>query len=315
MRAPAAVLLALTLTFPAVAAPRPAAFVVVSQAAGVVTGRDGEGAETARLALDKAPAAVVVDAARRRAYVSEPEVGAVAVVDLDGFARAGTLAVGGQPFGLAVRPAGRLLVTDWSADTLTEVDPAGGAARTVAVGQAPSAVVVGPDDRFAYTVDREADQVSVVDLSDFSVVATVDVGRAPFAAALAPGGRRLYVANVQSSDLSVIDLAFRREIARIPIGGMPYGVAISPDGGRIAVTDQEGGRLVLIDARSLAPAGAATVGDYAEGVVALPAVGAFAVANWFSDTVSLVGFDGRSVSHVPVPKGPRMLAALPAVEE
>ncbi|WP_165645283.1 hypothetical protein, partial [Oharaeibacter diazotrophicus] len=66
MRAPAAVLLALTLTFPAVAAPRPAAFVVVSQAAGVVTGRDGEGAETARLALDKAPAAVVVDAARRR---------------------------------------------------------------------------------------------------------------------------------------------------------------------------------------------------------------------------------------------------------
>lgn len=303
------------LALPAAADKPQAAFLVVSQSAAVVAAHAGDGSATVRLGLDKAPAAVIVDAKGTTAYVSQPELGTVSVVDLPGLTRRGTIEVGGQPFGLAVTPTDRLLVTDWSGNRLVEVGPEGAASRSVAVGGAPSAVIVSRDGRRAYTVDRESDALSIVDLETFTVTGGIDVGRAPFAAALAPDGRRLFVANVQSGDLSVIDLAFDQEIARIPIGGMPYGVAVDPKGKVVAVTDQEGGRLVLIGARSLAIDAVITVGDYPEGIAALPGAGVFAVANWFSDTLSLVAFDGSSVTHVPAAQGPRMLAALPAAKE
>lgn len=294
----------------AVPASRPA-FVSVSQAAGLLTGHDATGAMVGKVALDRAPAVPVVTADGGRAYVSQPDLGTIAVVDLATWSRGETLTVGGQPFGLALTRDGRLLIADWSGNRLVEIRLADGATRAVPVGHAPSAVVLSADEAFAYTIDRESDAVSVVDLATLQVTATIDVGRAPFAAALAPDGRRLFVANVQSADLSVIDLRFAREIARVPIGGMPYGVAIDPASGRVAVTDQEGGRLVFVEARSLALGGVATVGDYAEGVAVLSG-GVFAVANWFSDSLTLVDPGGSEpVRHVPVPEGPRMLAVVP----
>lgn len=308
-------IVALLGVFPAAADPAWPTFVVVSQTAGVLTGHASDGTLTGRVQLDRAPAAVVVSADGETAFVSQPESGSISLVRLADFTRAGIWRVGGQPFGLAQLPGGNLLVADWSGDRLAEVDAEGRTVREVAVGDAPSAVVLSADGRRAYTLDRESDGLSVVDLASFTVEETIDVGRAPFAAALSKDGRRLFVANVQSNDLSVVDLVFRQEIARIPVGGMPYGVAVGDGGRTVAVTDQSGGRLVLVEARSLTLKGIATVGDYAEGVVALDAEGAFVVANWFSDTVSIVSTDGRSVSHVPVASGPRMLAVVPRSRE
>lgn len=311
-----ALLSALTIPAGETSAGKPeASLLVVSQSAAVVAAYTADGAVVGRLSLDKAPAAVVVDAKGTKAFVSQPELGTVSVVDLPGLTRRGSIEVGGQPFGLALGPEGRLLVTDWSGNRLVEVGPDGNGSRSVAVGAAPSAVIVSRDGKRAYTVDRESDAISIVDLETFTVTGDIGVGQAPFAAALAPDGRRLFVANVQSGDLSVVDLAFNQEIARIPIGGMPYGVAVDFAGKVVAVTDQEGGRLVLIGARSLAIDGVITVGDYPEGIAALPRAGVFAVANWFSDTLSLVAFDGSSVIHLPAAQGPRMLAALPAAKE
>lgn len=291
------------------------AFLVVSQTAATMVGYAMDGTRTGRVELDRAPAVVAVSRDGATAYVSQPELGAISLVRLTDFTRSGTWTTGGQPFGLAVLPEGALLVTDWSGNRLVEIDGTGRVTREVAVGGAPSAVILSADGTRAYTVDRESDALSIVDLESFTVEGTIDVGRAPFAAALSRDGRRLFVANVQSSDLSVVDLAFGQEIARIPVGGMPYGVAVGEEGKTIAVTDQSGGRLVLIEARSLTLKGVATVGEYPEGVAWLDGDGAFLVANWFSDSVSIIPTDDRPMQHFGVASGPRMLAVVPRDRE
>ncbi len=283
---------------------------VVSQTGADLARIDASGG-VRHLPLDAAPAGVAVDGSGTAAAVSHPDLGRLTLVDLGRGAVARSHDLGGQPFGLAFTGDGRLLVTDWAGGRLSRIDPASGAAEHLAVGAAPSAVVVDAARGLAYTVDRESDRVSRVDLSTFTVTATAPTGRAPFAAALSSDGARLHVANVQSGDLSVVDTATMRETARVAIGGMPYGVAVDPASGRVLVTDQEGGRLVVVDAAAAAVERTIRVGDYPEAVVVDAESRRAHVANWFSDTVSQVDLDTLEVHTIAVAAGPRMLALVP----
>ncbi len=291
-----------------------ASLLVVSQAAATLTEMDGAGWAARTLTLAKAPAAIVAAPGGRQAFVSHPELGAVSIVDLAAWQVERVVKTGGQPFGLALAGEDRLLVTDWSANALHMVDLRSDAIRSLAVGRSPSAVVVAPDGRLAYTIDRESDAVSIVDLDAWTVTGTIGVGRAPFAAALTPDGTQLLVANVQSGDLSLLDTREHVERARIPIGGMPYGVAVDAMSGTALVTDQESGKLALVDLASRSVTARLPVGDYSEGVVVLDPGSRAAVANWFSDDVALVDLEQRAATHVAVPAGPRMLAVVPEQE-
>ena len=284
---------------------------VVSQAAAALTELAGSTRHSRTLSLARSPAAVLAAPGGTRAYVSHPELGTVSVVDLEAWRVERELQTGGQPFGLALAGSDRLLVTDWSANTLVVVELASSEMRRIKVGGAPSAVVTDPDANLAYTIDRESDAVSVVDLHSGTVTDTIHVGRAPFAAALTADGAQLLVANVQSGDLSVVDTAAREETARIVIGGMPYGVAVDRVSGLVLVSDQEGGDLALIDLAQGSVAARIPVGDYSEGVVVLDPGGRAAVANWFSDNVTLVNLQDHTTSRIAVPAGPRMLAVVP----
>ncbi|ODN71799.1 YncE family protein [Methylobrevis pamukkalensis] len=281
---------------------------VVSQGAATLTRLPADGSPRL-LALARAPAGIAVDAAGRVAAVSHPELGQVSLIDLGEDTVSDGLDIGGQPFGIAFTEEGRLLVTDWSRDLLVRLDPATGEAEELAVGTAPSAVVVDAARGIAYTVDRESDRVSRVDLAGFSVTGTAGVGRAPFAAALSADGAWLHVANVQSGDVSIVDTASMTEVARVAIGGMPYGVAVDPATGLVLVTDQEGGRLVMVDPQARRVRGEVRVGDYPEAV-AVTGDGRAHVANWFSDTVATVDLATLKVESTEVAAGPRMLAVL-----
>lgn len=286
---------------------------VLSQTAAQLSVIDGESRRVVRTAtLDKAPAAMTVSGDGGTAYVTHPELGQVAVVDLAAMRVTRRIAVRGSPFGIAVARSGRIYVGDWSASHVSVIAPDGTLPEAeVEVGRAPAHLLLAADETLLFVANRESDSVTAIRTDTHDVRVAIPVGRAPFAMALSPDGLRLYVGNVQGGSTSVIDTRALAVTETLESGAMPYGAAVTPDGLHLLITSQQSGRVAVIGKD-----GAALfikVGDYPEGV-AISADGARAyVANWFSDDVSVLDLATRKeVARIKCPGGPRSVAIVQA---
>jgi len=115
---------------------------------------------------------------------------------------------------------------------------------TVAVGTDPFGVAVNPAGAFAYVGNRGSNNVSVINIATNTVVTTIPVGPTPAGVALNPAGTRVYVVNGgRNSDgnsnntVSVIDTATNSVIATVPVGSQPRGVVVNPAGTRVYVVN------------------------------------------------------------------------------
>jgi len=107
----------------------------------------------------------------------------------------------------------------------------------IAVGKEPWCVAITPDGEQAYVTNMASGTVSVISTYAKHVIATIKVGTEPFGCAVTPDGRRLYVANQSSNTVSVIDTRHNRIIDTIDdVGIKPHGIAITADGARVLVT-------------------------------------------------------------------------------
>ena len=82
--------------------------------------------------------------------------------------------------------------------------------------------------------------VSVINLSDNTVVSDLQVGNVPYEIAFTPDGKRAYITNEDSNSLSVVDVSSATVSATLPVGDAPVGVEITPDGTRAYVVSQKG---------------------------------------------------------------------------
>lgn len=272
---------------------------------------DGAEATSGAIALDKAPAALAIAPDGSRAYVTHPDLGAVSIVDLAKKSVLRTLKVGGSPFGVAIARDGRLFVADWNGSHVSVLDADGNApAKTVEVGRAPAHLLLSPDEKLLFVANRESDSVSVIRTDDLTAAATVPVGRAPFAIALSPDARSLYVGNVQGGTVSRIDTTTFKVADVMQSGAMPYGAAVTNDGQSVLVTNQQSGTIAVLGTAGAPPAHV-KVGSYPEGIVIVAGGARCYVANWFSDTVSVVDLVSlKEIRRIKVPGGPRGLAVL-----
>jgi DNA-binding beta-propeller fold protein YncE len=132
----------------------------------------------------------------------------------------------------------------------------------IGVMQDPSAIVIGPDGRFAYVSNFNSATVSVLDIDpasdDFETnIANLDVGLFPIDLAVHPDGDRVFVANAGTNDISIIDAdelsaSFNSVIGNFGGGGSGTvrSLSITPDGTRMFVgTDLT---IEIFDARNLA---------------------------------------------------------------
>lgn len=275
---------------------------ITSQNAGALTLLDtGSWTVTATVPLPGKPAAVAVDAARDRVLAVAVETKRLHVFDLTGRPLA-THDLNGAPFGIAVLPdSGHALITDWTG-LLREVDPVSGATlRYWATGAMPSGVAT--DGTVIVTADRDADTVTVIRGAEISHLA---VGEHPFGVTLQGG--RAYVTNVLGNSVSVIDLAQNRVIATIPTGERPYAVAFAQ--GKGYVSNQYAASVTVFDAQTQAPLGDIATGDYPEGIAATEDGRHILVANWFSDSLTVIDTTSDSaVQEIAMPEGPRAFGA------
>jgi DNA-binding beta-propeller fold protein YncE len=175
---------------------------------------------------------------------------------------------GGAAFGcgIALSPDGKTGVVCMSrGNNIAVVDLAEGkVTRTIDVGVSPFAVVVSPDQKFAYVSnwggrrskdgDRTAASggtlavvdargvaasgtVSIVDLAAGKAVAEIEVGLQPCALVMTRDGKRVFVAASNSDTVVELDTAERKNARtidirpddKLPYGSMPAALALSND--------------------------------------------------------------------------------------
>ncbi len=186
------------------------------------------------------------------AYIANSGSGTVSVIDTEIRAVVVTVAVGNEPFGVAVNAAGtRAYVGNRASNSVSVIDGATQTVvSTVAVGVEPIGVAVNPAGTRVYVANGGSDTVSVIDAATSSVVATVPVGRQPFGIVVNPAGTRVYVANRGAGSVSVIDALANAVVSTIVVGVSPTGVALNASGTSLYVGSDAAQFVSLIDTGS-----------------------------------------------------------------
>jgi YVTN family beta-propeller protein len=98
---------------------------------------------------------------------------------------------------------------------------------TVAVGAQPFGVAVTPDSGTVYVGNSNQQQsvggsVSVIAASSNTVTQTITVGNLPFGVAVTPDGSKVYVANLSDGTVSVIATSTNMVTGTVTVGTQPY---------------------------------------------------------------------------------------------
>ncbi|MDD2814641.1 MAG: YncE family protein [Thiotrichaceae bacterium] len=108
------------------------------------------------------------------------------------------------------------------------------------------AAQVAQADR-AYISNGATHTVSVIEVSNNSLVATIPVGRNPGGLATNPAGTRVYVPNSSEYSVSVIDTNTNTVIANVAVAGNPSFVVVNQTGTRAYVTSDTGNTVSTIN--------------------------------------------------------------------
>ena len=199
----------------------------------------------------------------------------VSMIDTQAHEVTATIAVGENPYGVAVAPDGeRVYVTNQAAGSLTVIDHV---TSTIAVGVAPMGVAVSPDGQTAYVADNDAHSLVLVDTDAGEIRKIIPVGEHPAQVAITSDGTQAYVTNAGGGSVSVVDLLTATVTETVLVSDHPIDVAVGADGRFAYVTALDAsllaGTVTIIDVptgetntvRAGAPYGvtAAPSGDYA----------------------------------------------------
>jgi YVTN family beta-propeller protein len=122
------------------------------------------------------------------------------------------------------------------------------------VGQYPSRgtpIALSSTDHTIWTVNPDANTVTVINAGNRQLQAEIAVGREPWALAIAPNGQQVYVLNRAAGSLSVIDTATRQVQTTLPLGPEPGTLALSPSGRTAYVSLTAADAVAVVDTARL----------------------------------------------------------------
>jgi YVTN family beta-propeller protein len=109
--------------------------------------------------------------------------------------------------------------------------------------------VLTNDNKRLYVSMPQVNQVAVIDVPAWKVMANIDAGIAPTRVALQHDGKYLWVGN--DSGVAVIDTVTNKVAAHLKTGAGHHEIAVSDDDRLAFVTNKDAGTLSLIDVRKL----------------------------------------------------------------
>jgi DNA-binding beta-propeller fold protein YncE len=188
----------------------------------------------------RGPLRIAFDARGERAYVTEWDQGALAILNAGKGKLIKRIPTGGeQPAGVAVLPDGKALVANSFSGSVALIDPASGQKRLLQLRGEPWGVAVSQDAKLAFVSLGQLNQVAVLDLPALTLRERIPVGRRPRALALTPDGTSVLAVNMQGGSVSVIATSDLKEKRRIEINGLNLrDISVASDGQRAFVTGQ-----------------------------------------------------------------------------
>lgn len=165
------------------------------------------------------------------AYITNTLSNTVSIIDTATDGVVATVAVGSNPFGVAVNPLGtRTYVTNRSSNSVSIIDGLiHNVIATVPVGSLPWGIAATGSR--VYVGNRNGNTVSVIDTATNSVIATIAIGT-PSGLAINPLGTRLYAADMRNA-VTVIDTGANAVIGSIQSTGCANGLAVDRTGTRV----------------------------------------------------------------------------------
>jgi YVTN family beta-propeller protein len=198
----------------------------------------------------------------RRAGVSFPNEGMVALCDLSAHSVAAPLAVGTRPLVAGFRKDGEHLLVGSGPDrTMTILDAANG--KTVVrlpLPLEPANFCFLPDGGQLFVTGPGMDGVVIVLPFSTEVGETILAGRAPgpMAAWTAPPYSYLFVSNPESGDVTILDIDTRKLVVVVHTGGEPRQILFTPDNQYALVLNNASGDMAVVRMAEFTTAPSAT---------------------------------------------------------
>jgi YVTN family beta-propeller protein len=199
----------------------------------------------------------------KQLFVTMPEAGAVAAVDLDSFKVARNAAAGTNPSHIALQPDGKYLWVgnDGPAGGVTVLDAATLApAAFIPTGAGRHEIAFPETSRFAYVTNSEANTLSVIDTQQLKKIADLPAGDRPVAVAFSSLGKAIYVANA-GGGVAVVDTARNAIASRVETAPGLTALRFAPGGRWGFVANGSRNEVYILDASSGSLAHTVGVGD------------------------------------------------------
>jgi YVTN family beta-propeller protein len=154
--------------------------------------------------------------------------------------------------------------------------------------------VMSAGNKRLYVSMPQANQVAVIDIPTWKVVANVDAGLKPARVALQHDGRYLWIGN--DDGLTVLDTLAMKVAAQLKTGAGPHEIAFTDDDRFAFVTNKDAGTLSIIDVRKLAAVKEIKVGQQ-PAAIAFSSLGqTIYVANEGDGSIVAVGVAEQEVA-------------------
>lgn len=119
--------------------------------------------------------------------------------------------------------------------------------KEVKVGNHPAHIVFTLDGKYALVTNNEDNNVSVIDISTFTVTNTVETGKGPHGFRISPDNKFAYIANMGEDTVSVINLENYTEEKKIQVGAAPVTTGVTSDGKTLVTTLNSENSLAIVD--------------------------------------------------------------------
>ena len=202
-----------------------------------------------------------------------------------------------RPHGLALDGAGAVWYTA-AGGTIAAL----GSATAIAVGDTPHALAIDTTRGRAYVAVARSGTIVAVDLVASAVVAEATVGAITESLALSPDGGTLVAAAADAGVIALFDAPALRERVRVTVDSRPVRVALTPT---LVLASLANGEVAIFARPDLRPLGRVAVGRLPDGI-AVDAAARFAyVSNAGEASISVIDLARLAVvATLPADDGP-----------